>query len=357
MKKIILLCISFVLISINGFSAIGDSFSIKLHMPEGFYSPNEYGFVILSNSTVGLIYISNSDNGVYDEKIPSSVQYEGRTYDVVEVCDFVDVGSRSQSLTCNNLTNFPYGIIRIGKQFGGKFAHRFVAHINSFFLPSSIQEIADYAFNLNEDESGYDENRNYNVGHIYMDNPVPIEISDSTFNYRIYQYTFLHVPKGSVASYKAAKGWKNFRIINDVIASEETNAELIKVSRNMGWISYNATEMTVSDAEAVRSLGGAFRQNDKLTSFNEFKYFTGVESIGDESFFGCAGLTSVTIPEGLPSIGERAFSKCSQLIYVNLPRGLKSIDKGAFYECSSLKSVIIPEGLTVIEESTFDKCI
>ena len=358
MKKIILLCISFVLISINGFSAIGDSFSIKLHMPEGFYEPNTYYFRILSNSTVGLVEIENRSNLMYDEHFPSSVQYKGRTYRIFEICDsaYFHFGNTGQNDSFVNLTNIPNGVTRIGKFFGINSKRSY--YINTLTLPSSIKEIADYAFNYNyyKKTEKEDNNKYYNIQHIYVNNPIPIEISDSTFSYKMYKNTFLHVPKESVALYKAAKGWKNFRIINDVIASEETNAELIKVSRNMGWISYNATEMTVSDAEAVRSLGGAFRQNDKLTSFNEFKYFTGVESIGDESFFECAGLTSVTIPEGLPSIGERAFSKCSQLVYVNLPRGLKSIDKGAFYECSSLQSVILPEGLTVIEESTFDKC-
>ena len=35
-----------------------------------------------------------------------------------------------------------------------------------------------------------------------------------------------------------------------------------------------------------------------------------VTIIGDEAFFGCSGLTSITIPNSVTSIGEGAFYKC-----------------------------------------------
>ena len=136
---------------------------------------------------------------------------------------------------------------------------------------------------------------------------------------------------------------KNFRVINEVIASEETNAELIEVARKMGWIDYGAKEMTASQAAAVERLGGGFRKDEDLTSFNEFQYFTGVKSIDDESFLECTGLTSITFHDGLTSIGKRAFSKCSHLSAVTLPKSLESIDEEAFYGCSSLKSLAISD--------------
>ena len=38
-----------------------------------------------------------------------------------------------------------------------------------------------------------------------------------------------------------------------------------------------------------------------------------VTSIGDDAFWGCSGLTSVTIGDGVTSIGDYAFSRCTGL--------------------------------------------
>ena len=43
-------------------------------------------------------------------------------------------------------------------------------------------------------------------------------------------------------------------------------------------------------------------------TYNEVKY--SVTSIGNEAFFWCTGLTSVTIPNSVTSIGYNAFSVC-----------------------------------------------
>ena len=44
-----------------------------------------------------------------------------------------------------------------------------------------------------------------------------------------------------------------------------------------------------------------------------------VTSIGEDAFYRCSGLTSVTIPTSVTSIGKDAFSGCYGLMSLSLP--------------------------------------
>ncbi|MBO5705645.1 MAG: leucine-rich repeat domain-containing protein, partial [Bacteroidaceae bacterium] len=115
--------------------------------------------------------------------------------------------------------------------------------------------------------------------------------------------------------------------------------------------------------------------------------------IGSSAFFGCSGLTSVTIPNSVTSIGAFAFSYCDGLtsvhisdiaawgnidfynassnplyyahhLYLNgeevkdlvIPNSVTSIGDYAFYNCSVLTSVTIPNSVTSIGGGAFYNC-
>ena len=109
--------------------------------------------------------------------------------------------------------------------------------------------------------------------------------------------------------------------------------------------------LDLSEAKIVA--GGDYYYDDNL--FNN-KVYTSNDEIGEYAFYGCSGLTSLTLPVGITSIGEFAFSGCSGLTSLTLPAGITSIGEYAFSRCSGLTSLTLPAGITSIDKYAFSGC-
>jgi len=68
------------------------------------------------------------------------------------------------------------------------------------------------------------------------------------------------------------------------------------------------------------------------------------------------GSTSVSIKEGTLGINSEAFKDCLGLTSVTIPNSVTTIEYQAFYGCSGLKSVTIPNSVTSIGSSAFWGC-
>jgi len=90
-----------------------------------------------------------------------------------------------------------------------------------------------------------------------------------------------------------------------------------------------------------------------LTIPSEVNGFS-VTSIGEYAFYGCNGLTSVTIPNSVTSIEWCAFNGCSGLTSVTIPNSVTNIGDNAFYHCIGLTSIKVESANTVYDSR--DNC-
>ena len=104
------------------------------------------------------------------------------------------------------------------------------------------------------------------------------------------------------------------------------------------------------------SSGGDGRNKVYQNAIQKVEIGDGVTSIGNEAFYNCYSLPSVTIPNGVTSMGNQAFRNCYSLPSVTIPNGVTSIGNQAFHSCYSLSSVTIPNGVTSINTQAFYGC-
>ena len=204
--------------------------------------------------------------------------------------------------------------------------------LTSVTIPNSVTSIGSSAF---EYCSGLTSVK------VEWDTPVTIS-SSRTFSNSA--NATLYVPRGSKAAYEKANYWKEFKQIveYDIPVNISFADASVKAICVQNWDTDGDGELNEAEATAVTDLGTVFK-GKAISSFDEMRYFTGLTSIGRDAFYGCTGLTSVTIPNSVTSIGEYAFRTCSGLTSVTIPGSVTSIGNNAFWGCFGLTKVNIED--------------
>ena len=149
---------------------------------------------------------------------------------------------------------------------------------------------------------------------------------------------------------------KKYKITNLKIVGEINGTDL-KFIREMAGCDYDGKEtdgklsiLDLSDAKIVE--GGSAYYSDRDDGF----IHTSNDKLGDFAFYGCSGLTSLTLPSSVTEIGEHAFLNCRGLTNFTIPSGVTKIGAGAFFCCYGLISLTIPSSVTAIGSQAFNAC-
>ncbi len=127
----------------------------------------------------------------------------------------------------------------------------------------------------------------------------------------------------------------------------------------------NLTSISVSNENINYSSADGVLFNEDKTELIRFPYKNkndnyiipnSVTIIGNEAFYKCTGLASVTIPDNLTTIEKEAFRECKGLKTLTLPDSVTGIGNHAFYMCTNLIGINIPDSVTVLGEYSFSNC-
>lgn len=261
-----------------------------------------------------------------------------------------------------------------------------------FICPASIVTILPYAFygveNLTEIIFQTSLNNIYekaflgnNLKSVTIVNGTIPSCEENSFEGDMLSNATIYVPKGFVSEYRGAKGWNVFN-------------SFMELSDDAGGFTYsiNGSSTTITGGEVSGciivpnsiSLGeialdvtaiddGAFKNN---TSITDVIIPSSVKRIGEESFWGCSSLESLTVKDsetelicgrqifkgtglkkaylGRTLTGCCIFENLSSLSDVILSNNVKSLPSYMFYD-TGLKTINIPGSVDYIDSDTFYK--
>ena len=134
--------------------------------------------------------------------------------------------------------------------------------------------------------------------------------------------------------------------VNDYITFSDATVESLCLKN---WDKNKDGQLSLSEAKAVTDIYTIFEGNATITSFDEFRYFTGVKTLKADAFNYCSNLQSIILPGSLTSIGNYAFYGCTSLASIVIPASVTTIGESILSGCSDMERIVVEEGNSVFD--------
>lgn len=210
-------------------------------------------------------------------------------------------------------------------------------NIEDALIPSSIEQIADFAFNNCK-----------KLKKVEFENNSKLKIIGKS------SFLFSSIEKVLIPSHVKQISESAFSFCNFLKKVEfAENSELQIIGENA--FSQSQIKKILIPKFVTKILSYAFYYCKKLVKI-EFANASELKLI-DKYAFSMSNLHNFILPSNVIQISESAFSDCTQLNYFLIPFNskLKIIDKKAFYN-SNIKEIMIPSHVIKIEDSAFSDC-
>lgn len=118
----------------------------------------------------------------------------------------------------------------------------------------------------------------------------------------------------------------------------------------------NIMPETLNGYTITRIGDGAFKNVNRITG--GFALPSTLISIGNEAFYGCTLITSISLSSTTKIIGDKAFENCTALMKINL-ENVETIGNEAFKGCTGIKGIqsfTFANKIQSIGSKAFEKC-
>ena len=174
----------------------------------------------------------------------------------------------------------------------------------------------------------------------------PDEATDKTVVWSSSDESIAKVDNGKVMALKIG-----FAIVTATAANFSVSCN-VTVTHPDNIIYYTSTDGNIVKPFNESAFGANIISNEYNDGLGKIVFNSSVMKIGNNAFYECKTLRSMTIPESVTSIGDNAYYYCVALGNVMLSEATLTIGKRAFYRCGNL-SIKLTNKITSIGDEAF----